>query len=244
MLYPSSPEREILISQYADDTSIAVTNDQSIQAVFDVYHQYELASGARVNVEKSKGLWLGAWSGRTDAPVKLKWASDKLKSLGVYIGPGNLDDDNWSPRIEAVSNTLNSWRQRSLSLQGRLTVINALALSRIWYVGSLIPTPQWVINQLNSLVFSFFWKGKKDLVARRVVCLPKPAGGFGVVNIAFKVASLHALWVKLLVTSSHPFVSFFSIGFLTTVTIWVTPLPPSLGPYPSSTRVFSPPGQH
>ena len=85
-----------------------------------------------------------------------------------------------------------------------MTVINALALSRIWYVGSLIPTPQWVINQLNSLVFSFFWKGKKDLVARRVVCLPIPAGGFGVVNIAFKIASLHALWVKRLVTSSHP----------------------------------------
>ena len=204
LLLPSSPGRQILLSQYADDTSVIVSSDQSIRAVFDTFHQYELASGARVNIHKSKGLWLGSWAGRTDPPVNLDWSSVKLKTLGVHIGPGNLSEDNWNPRIEAVSNTLDSWRQRSLSFQGRLMIINMLALSRIWYVGSLVPAPQWVISKLNTLVFSFFWKGKKDLVARKAVCLPKPAGGFGVVNIPLKLASLQVLWVKRLVTSSHP----------------------------------------
>ena len=201
--FPSFPNREVLLSQYADDMSIIVTTSESIPAVFNVYQSYELASGARVNTVKSKGLWLGSWAGRTDAPVDLQWSSSKLKTLGVTIGPGDLSEDNWAPRIEAVSNTLSSWRQRSLSFQGRLTVINILALSRIWYVASLIPSPRWVVSKLNTLVFSFFWNGKRDLVARKVVCQPKPLGGFGIVNVSLKVTSLHALWLKRLITSSH-----------------------------------------
>ena len=81
-LLPASPGRQILLSQYADDTSIIVTSDQSIRAVFDTFRQYELASGAHVNIEKSKGLWLGSWAGRTDPPVNLDWSSVNLKLLG------------------------------------------------------------------------------------------------------------------------------------------------------------------
>ena len=44
--------------------------------------------------------------------------------------------DNWQPRINAVEKVLSSWRQRSLSFRGKALVINALALSRVWYVAS------------------------------------------------------------------------------------------------------------
>ena len=94
------------------------------------------------------------------------------------MGPENLDEDNWKPRIAAVENTLSSWRQRILSFQGRALVINALALSRVWYVASLIHMPAWVLGELLRLVFSFFWKGKKDLVARAVVVQAPSVGGF------------------------------------------------------------------
>lgn len=67
---------------------------------------------------------------RLDPPV-LDWSSVKIKVLGVFLDPGNLDEDNWRPRIDAVANTLSSWRQRILSFRGRALVINALALSRV-----------------------------------------------------------------------------------------------------------------
>ena len=51
------------ISQYADDTSLVLTSDESIRAVFETFAQFEAASGAKLNRSKSKGLWLGAWSG-------------------------------------------------------------------------------------------------------------------------------------------------------------------------------------
>ena len=125
--------------------------------------------GLKLNLGKSKGLWLGSWNGRSDQPVDLAWTSDKLKVLGGVIGPGDVVEDNWRPRIVAVENVLQSWKVRALSCRGRALVVNALALSRIWYVASLFSVPSWVIRELNSPVFNFFWKGKRELVARRVV---------------------------------------------------------------------------
>ena len=108
------------ISQYADDTSLIVG---SIRACFEVYDAYERGSGSKLNLSKSKGLWLGPWANRSDPLVALDWSSVKIKVLGVFLGPGNLDHDNWKPRITAVENTFTSWRQRILSFQGVLLLL-------------------------------------------------------------------------------------------------------------------------
>ena len=166
------------ISQYADDTSLILLSDDAIKASFEVYSLFEKASGSKLNQSKSKGLWLGGWSGRTDPPVALDWSSVKIKTLGVFIGVGDLEEDNWRPRISAVDNVLKSWRARSLSFRGKSLVINALALSRIWYVASLVHMPPWVLRELLILVYSFFWSGKRELVSRSVVIQPSLLGDF------------------------------------------------------------------
>ena len=84
----------------------------------------------------SPSLKVCGWVGRLNPPVALDWSPSKLKILGIYVGFSNLDEDNWGPRVCAVEKTLPSWRQRNLSFRGKALVINALALSRIWYVVS------------------------------------------------------------------------------------------------------------
>ena len=122
---------------YADDTTLILSRDDSIKAVFDNYSLFEKASGSRLNQSKSKGLWLGSWVGRLDPSVSVHWSPSKLKILEIYVGLSNLDEDNWGPRICAVEKTLLSWRQRSFSFQDKALLINAPALSRIWYVACL-----------------------------------------------------------------------------------------------------------
>ena len=153
-----------VVSAYADDTKLVVSSVPAILAVFDVYSLYERGSGAKLNYGKCEGLWLGCWNNRTDSPVNITWSSVKVKVLAVFLGLGNLEEDNWRLRITAVENTLNSWQQRSLSYKGKALVINALALSRVWYVASLIHVPRGVSVQLNTSIFKFFWSGKRDLV--------------------------------------------------------------------------------
>ena len=35
--------------------------------------------------------------GRLDAPVPIKWTTAFIKVLGVYLGNGNLEEENWRP---------------------------------------------------------------------------------------------------------------------------------------------------
>ena len=198
------------ISQYADDTSLILSSDDSIKATFETYDLYEKASASKLNRSKSKGLWLGSWRGRTDPPVALDWSSLKLKVLGVVMGIGDLVEDNWWPRINAVDKVLSSWRSRSLSFCGKSLVINALALSRIWYVASLVFMPPRILHELCSLVFKFFWSGKRDLVSRSVIVQSPFFGGFSVVDVKLKVWSLLAQWVKRFASSRSGWVSFMS----------------------------------
>ena len=116
------------ISQDTDDTSLILSSDDAMKASFETYALFEKVSGSRLNLSKSKGLWLGGWSGRSDPPVALDWTSSKLKVLGVFIGVGDLEEDNWRPRLDAVDRVLKSWRSRCLSFHGKALVINALAL--------------------------------------------------------------------------------------------------------------------
>ena len=63
-------------SGYADDTTIEVSTDASIATIFGIYDQYGLASGARLNRGKSKGMWLGVWKQRTDTPFGIQWVQE------------------------------------------------------------------------------------------------------------------------------------------------------------------------
>ena len=142
-------------SQYADDTSLILQSDGAIKASFEVYSLFEKASDSKLNQSKSKGLWLGGRSGRTDLPVPLDWSSVKIKALGMFVGVGDLEEDNWRPRITLVDNVLKSWPACSLSFQGKSLVINALALSRIWYVASPFGGNVSLANYLSDFKSTF-----------------------------------------------------------------------------------------
>ena len=151
--------------------------------------------------------------GRTDPPVSLDWSPTKLKILGVFLGIGDLEEANWHPRIDAVPNVLSFWRQCILSFWGRSLVINALALAHVWYIASLIHMPPWVLKELNSLVFDFFWKGKRELLPRSSVVQPSLLGGFTDINVKLKVWSLVIQWIKGFASSPSSWTSFMAFCF-------------------------------
>ena len=189
--------------------SLVVSSARSIKKVFSVFSRSELGSGAKLNLAKSKGLWLGSWNGRTDAPVGIEWHSDKIKVLGVFVGPGDLDECNWRPHITAVEHVLSPWHHWSLSYSGKSLIINALVLSR----GLLDSCARWVSIELNSLIFKFFWSGKLDLVPHRMVVQHRSLEGFSVVDFQSKVSALLVQWVPQFVVSPAPWVFFMSFWF-------------------------------
>ena len=76
--YPIPQTCWVKICQHTDDTTIVVLSDASIREVFARFRRYLLASGARLNVDKSHGQLFGSWQGCTDLPVALDWSSSHL----------------------------------------------------------------------------------------------------------------------------------------------------------------------
>ena len=58
----------------------------SIIEVFQQLRLFEDATGAKVNVQKTDGLFMGKWKNRHDKPFDCKWTNDKVFTLGLWIG--------------------------------------------------------------------------------------------------------------------------------------------------------------
>ena len=191
---PNSLE-QFKCSGYADDTTVAATSDASIEETFTIYGQFERASGARLNRGKSKGMWAGSWKDRSDTPYGLQWVKD-LPLLGATFNVGDYHLPTWEPAVAKLEARLSAWSGRSLSFQGKAVVINTLALSQIWHLCHVFTIPRWATQRITKAVWSFFWSGKKDLVKRSTVCLPKSQGGFGVINFEQKAQAFALHWIK------------------------------------------------
>ena len=61
---------------------------------------------------------------------------------------------------------LNSWKCRKLSIKGKVTVINSLAISKLIYLASTILVPEIVYNEVKSLVLDFLWNGKNTFFTK------------------------------------------------------------------------------
>lgn len=209
---PNSTERA-LISQFADDMAVLCMNDDEIRLVFEIFGLYERASGAKLSMPKSVGLWAGSWTGRTTSPVDIKWTSSYITCLGVAVGNGDLGTEIWQQRLAASKRTLHSWHQRALTFSGKVLILNSLILSKLWYTASVVDMPTWVIRDVRNMIFSFFWSGKAERVQRTTLSLPLDGGGYGIADPKFKTLSLHSLWVKRFFAYSGKWKTFFSFFF-------------------------------
>ena len=65
------------ISGFADDGLGFCTSDASIKALLKMYDYFGKASGSKLNVSKTKGIFLGKWKNRSDHPFGISWIEQR-----------------------------------------------------------------------------------------------------------------------------------------------------------------------
>ena len=190
---------EFKIIQYADDTTLLLQGNQSSLAIENHIANYEKASGAKINKDKSEGLWLGSFKNRPDSPLGFNWKKKTLKILGLYFGTEDTNKLNWEPKVSKFIKTLDLWKSRDLTFRGKAVVVNQLASSALWYTASVFPIPQWAVKQLNEKLWHFFFNGKRPPIPRSQAKLPYQEGGLNVLDIEKKCNSLLLSWLAKLV---------------------------------------------
>jgi len=202
------------LSLYADDSTGILSSELSIKKLLHYCHLYGKASGAKLNKMKTKGIWLGKWKSRSDHPFGISWI-DKIKIVGIMFGDVS-PDDVWQPIFSKFEKTLRVWKGRKLSLIQKVMVVNVLACSKLWYVGTVVEMPNHYLKLFQKTVFSFLWSSKSEPLARSTVYQSHLDGGLSIVNIFVKLQSLYLQHIqKIILNSDAKWCSFaiYWIGF-------------------------------
>ncbi len=189
---------EVKALYFADDTTGILANQKSLEHFLALLAKFEEVSGLRVNIDKTEAKWLGSLRHSRRQPCGIMWQEGPIKLLGIVLSYNDQEmiELNYSPKVKAIRNTLNMWRQRKLTISGKITLAKSLAYSKLYYTASVLSIPQDVITEIQKLVDSFLWNGKKAKVKHSVLCASYENGGQNMVDLNSMINAQKVMLVK------------------------------------------------
>ena len=123
-----SKNSKVVVSADADDICEAVSNQKDVSEISRSLTQFELASTARVNWNKSVAFWVGPRSPSSSLsvlPGVMQWSSEGFKYLGLFLEIEAYEQKNWENFPEKIKFQLARWKRlhHLLSLQTWVTII-------------------------------------------------------------------------------------------------------------------------
>ena len=119
---------EIKLCQLADDTSLFLSDVNSLRNALGCFEEFYRYAGLKLNRSKTEAIVLYNSGGiREDSSLNIKWHSEPFKTLGIW---NSLDQKemlclNIKERMEKIKTILGIWNIRALSLKGKITVLKS-----------------------------------------------------------------------------------------------------------------------
>jgi hypothetical protein len=194
----------IKISLLADDITLLLSDLQSVKVTLDTLKTFKNCAGLKINIEKSNAKYIGSLKTCDYFPHGLSWIKTPIETLGISItnDPEQNYLLNFRNKIATLQTTLNIWNIRNLSLKGKITVVNNLALAPLIYVASVTNTPNKAIIEINNIVQNFIWTNKKAKISQSTLIQDINNGGLKLCHFETKVTSLMLTWIKRLTSES------------------------------------------
>ena len=136
-------------------------------------------------------------------PISCKWVnlnSDAIRSLGIF---NSYDTDlaeklNFLDDLKCLTDVLNLWWGRDLSLEGKILVFKSLALSKLLYYCTMKVPSKQLIEQLNIIHKNFVWNNKRPKIKHSTLIASYSEGGYNDIDINTKLSSIKVSWVTRL----------------------------------------------
>jgi hypothetical protein len=202
-LVPEYIENGVAVLQYADDTILCIQDD-IIQAanLKLLLYLYEDMSGLKINFSKSEVIMVSQDEAKSLEFSNMfncttgKWP---IKYLGIPVAGSRLHVADWLPICEKVMKRLDGWKGSSLSLGGRLVLINSCLSNLPVYAMSMFWLHVSVIDKMDTARKRFFWQGgnmkkKYHLIKWNKITKPKNRGGLGIKDLRRMNISLLCKW--------------------------------------------------
>ena len=70
------------------------------------------------------------------------------------------------PKLDII---LGIWNSRNLTLFGRCLITKSLGISKLVHPLSTLDFPTQLVQAVNSSIFKFIWKNKRDKIKRKIM---------------------------------------------------------------------------
>ena len=156
------------LEAYCDDINILTDDMQDFARLEHKIIEFEQISGAILSRNnKCKILGIGAWARRDWWPIPWLKSVTCVKMFGVFICDSYMEllDMNWDFRFKKFRSAVFSWSSRFLgTLEQRVEVIRVFALSRVYYISSILPIKSSMVKKFESLIGKFIWQGSGKIL--------------------------------------------------------------------------------
>ena len=202
---------EVKLTAFADDTTFFVKDEPSLQRILKVMSLYSKYSSLRANCEKCKASWIGGSKTSYEKPVNCRWVSlvsGTIKILGIHFSYNKklVQKESFTNTVTYCKRILGKWKQRWLTVLGRIQVFKLLIASKPVYNAIMKTVSQEFSEALANLQKDFIWGGRKPKIKHATLIVDYKDGGLKDVDIDSKFESLKFMWIQKLKGGSnhHP----------------------------------------
>ncbi len=173
---------------------------QSIENAIELLNRFSLCSRPKINIEKTKVKSLGNTITADHYLHGLSWIKTPLETLKIYItnNPTENLNYNFKPKLTKLRNLLNIWKQRTLTIKEKITIVNSLALSPLIYISIMIETPPEALKEIKDIIQNFIWERKTTKISQKTLINNIDNEGLKLSYFPFKVDSIKLCFVKRL----------------------------------------------
>ncbi|KAL4560291.1 hypothetical protein LXL04_032441 [Taraxacum kok-saghyz] len=189
----------ISLLQYADDTIfVGEWSSRNVRSLLNILTCFYVSSCLKVNLAKCNlmGIGVGAVEiAHCASGIKCGVSPFPFKFLGLPVGDSMNKVRNWEPVINKFHSKLSTWKARTLSIGGRLTLCKFVLGSLGSYFFSIYKVPVKVLNQLQSIRNIFFWASMHS-VKRPITWVKwkQNRGGLGISSLKAQNLALLTKW--------------------------------------------------
>lgn len=175
---------------YADDLVIyCKANVEEARVVADYLHRYFTWTGQEINWHKSSVHFNRNVTVRDKGEIcdtmGIRECSHRSKYLGHPFCKFQSKSEAYRKVVEKLANKLTGWKQRVLSMVGRVVLIKSIAQAIPSFIMQTVMLPRGFLSKMDKSIRDFYWGIKEShshnmyLKSWSTICLLKPIGGLG-----------------------------------------------------------------
>ncbi|KAG1391439.1 hypothetical protein G6F60_012567 [Rhizopus arrhizus] len=160
-----------------------------------------------MSLSGSSTFYLNTWRAPLLSHGISHWHDNRSLEPLVYLGfplSSNLSQRNsfLEKLLSKIRSACNMHSQRSLSVRGRVTILNTLILSKLWHVLRLVSAPLAFFDKLKSIMSSFLTYRMFPKISLSTMCAQRSKGGLGVLDPNIQQGALQLRWLMPLMAGS------------------------------------------